>query len=94
MLVDEERSDFNQLLLKSHHVVERLIIYNVLSKFIEDFDQLFRLVDEDFITLDDQALHLLCGMIRFCFSINLSRYGLVKIWPSKGAVMLRQHRTC
>lgn len=77
MLVDKERTNLNQFLLESHHVVERLFVNDVLSELIKNFDYLFWFVYQDLVALYDQAFHLLSRMKGLCFPINLSRHGLV-----------------
>ena len=94
MLADKKGANFYQLLFKSHHVIECLFVNDTLTELIEDFDQLFMLIDVDLVTLHYQTLHLLSGMKEFGFPINFSRHGLVKVRPSKSTMMFRQHGTC
>ena len=92
VLVDVVGANFDKFFLKPHHVAERLSVNDGLAELIEDFDELLRFLDDDLVSLNNQALHFLIGVKHFGFSIHLGGDGLVKTWPSKSTVMLRQHR--
>ena len=86
-LLDTAGTDFDrELFLEGDHVRDSFLVQNGLPEFVEHSHELLCLLDEDPVSLDNQAGHLLLVATVTRLTVDLFRDRLIEVRPAEGAL--------